>query len=104
MNINDAIKSSKGLVTDKLEQGSSKKSAKAEVAAAQTEGASGENVTLSPMAAQMKSLEAKVAAANVFDSSKVDSIKSAIASGQFKVNSEKVADGLMQTVKDLIKR
>ena len=61
-----------------------------------------ESVTLSPLSGQVKSLEAKIAASNVFDAEKVDAIKSAIASGQFKVDSEKVADGLIATVKDLL--
>jgi len=60
------------------------------------------NVTLSPMSAQIQSLEAKVAASNVFDVEKVDAIKSAIAGGQFKVDSGKVADGLIETVRDLL--
>lgn len=103
MKINEALKSVGGLGKEKLET-SEKKSAKASAANAQTEAKSGESVTLSPLAEKIKTLETKVAAENVFDSSKVDSIKSAIASGTFKVDTEKVADGLMQTVKDLISR
>ncbi len=38
----------------------------------------------------------------VFDAGKVEQIKSAIASGQFQVDSSKVADGLLQSVKDLL--
>ena len=37
-----------------------------------------------------------------FDVNKVDEIKAAIAGGQFQVNPEKVANGLMATVQDLI--
>lgn len=39
----------------------------------------------------------------VFDVSKVQEIKDAIASGRFQVNAGKVADGLIDTVKDLIR-
>lgn len=54
-----------------------------------------DNVTLSS--------QSKVASsAGVFDTNKVEEIKAAIANGQFKVNAESVADGLMDTVKDLI--
>ena len=38
----------------------------------------------------------------VFDTTKVSEIKAAISNGQFKVNAELVADGLISTVKDLI--
>ncbi|MES2018377.1 MAG: flagellar biosynthesis anti-sigma factor FlgM [Pseudomonadota bacterium] len=40
--------------------------------------------------------------AGVFDAKKVERIKLAIADGQFNVNSEKVADGLLETVRDLL--
>lgn len=38
----------------------------------------------------------------VFDVKKVEEIKAAIAEGRFQVNPEKVADGLLDTVTDLI--
>lgn len=38
----------------------------------------------------------------VFDTKKVERIKLAIADGQFHVNSDKVADGLLDTVRDLL--
>lgn len=43
-----------------------------------------------------------MAASNVFDANKVEAIKLAIADGKFQVNPEKVADGLLATVKNLL--
>jgi len=102
MKINDSIKKPVDLATSKPGTEKSGAGAAKTTASSQATSKSTENVTLSPMSAQIQSLEAKVAADNVFDIEKVDAIKSAIAGGQFKVDSEKVADGLIQTVKDLL--
>lgn len=57
-----------------------------------------DNVTLS----NQVELAGQASSTGVFDTKKVDEIKAAIANGQFQVNAENVADGLMDTVKDLI--
>jgi len=79
---------------------------KAEAASKQNSVSSGakseDNVTLSPMAQKINSLKSNIGAENVFDTDKVNEIKAAIMSGQFKVNTEKVADGLIQSVKDML--
>jgi len=107
MKINDTIKKTAGLGVDKagVEKANAAKvgaEAKQQADKSQSGAKSSENVTLSPLSAKLQSLEAKVAASNVFDAEKVDAIKSAIASGKFSVSSEKVADGLIETVKDLL--
>ncbi len=106
MKINDSIKNTAGLGVDKPSTGKAS-AAKADATAgnaqtSQLEAKSAESVTLSPLSAQLKSLEKKVEASSVFDTEKVEAIKSAIANGQFKVDSEKVADGLINSVKDLL--
>ena len=107
MKINDSIKNAVAVGLDKA---TTEKTAAEKANAGKADSANGskveskltESVTLSPLSGQVKSLEAKIAASNVFDAEKVDAIKSAIASGQFNVDSEKVADGLIATVKDLL--
>lgn len=97
MKINDSIKQPVDLAAEKLGVKPGKKAEQASTSAAVTE-----SVTLSTLSSQLKSLEAKVANTKVFDAEKVDAIKSAISSGQFKVDSDKVADGLITSVKDLL--
>lgn len=58
-----------------------------------------DQVQLSP---QYQALAGKVAASDSFDTAKVEQIKAAIASGQFQVNADKIADGLISTVRDLL--
>ena len=59
----------------------------------------GESVHIS---SQLQSIASQLSSGSVFDSKKVEEIKAAIASGTFQVNAEKVAEGLIDTVKDLI--
>lgn len=97
MKINDSVQKSLVLGTDK----SDNKAAKKPDSAGSSAKPSG-TVTLSPMSTKLQSLEAKVAADNVYDVEKVESIKLAIKNGQFNVNAEKVADGLINSVKDFL--
>jgi negative regulator of flagellin synthesis FlgM len=66
------------------------------------EAKSSDSVTLSPMAQQLKSIESNIGTDKVFDAQKVSQIKDAIASGQFKVDTAKVADGLIESVKTML--
>jgi negative regulator of flagellin synthesis FlgM len=75
------------------------KSAKTESVAAQPSNASS-TVQLS---SKLQIVDGQASAAGVFDAQKVQDIKAAIAEGRFQINSEVIADGLMATVKDLIR-
>jgi negative regulator of flagellin synthesis FlgM len=61
--------------------------------------AESDNVKLSSTAQTL----AQAGSGGVFDTQKVEEIKAAIANGTFKVDPEKVANGLLDTVTDLIK-
>lgn len=57
------------------------------------------NVQLS---AQLQNIEKNVASGEVFNATRVAEIKQAISEGHFVVNPDKVADRLLETVRDLI--
>ena len=97
MKINDNLKSSPGLPTVNTPAANAKG---AEKAAPSSTPASTDSVRLS---SQGQAMASAVGSGNaVFDTKKVERIKMAIADGQFQVNSEKVADGLLETVRDLL--
>lgn len=97
MKIDDALKHVGGIATGSLETKSTKTASKAKASST-----TAENVTLSPTSSQLRALESNLGNEGVFDEKKVAEIKSAIADGQFKVNTEKVADGLIDSVKELL--
>ncbi|MBW8898325.1 MAG: flagellar biosynthesis anti-sigma factor FlgM [Massilia sp.] len=95
MKINDTLKSTPGLPVTNTPAGGAKSADKAAPASSATT----DSVHLS---SQGQALASAVGSGAVFDTKKVERIKLAIADGQFQVNSEKVADGLLETVRDLL--
>ena len=63
----------------------------------------GDRVELSPLAAQLQSIEGSMADTPVVDSARVAEIRQAIAEGRFKVNPDAVADQLLQTARELLR-
>jgi negative regulator of flagellin synthesis FlgM len=63
---------------------------------------SGEKVELSSLSAQMQEVEAALANVPVADSGRIAEIKLAMAEGRFKVDASKVADGLIESVRQMI--
>ena len=63
---------------------------------------SGVNVSLGSTSSQLRSMEVDVANAPAVDAKKVAEIKQAISEGRFQINSEAIADGLINDVQDLI--
>jgi negative regulator of flagellin synthesis FlgM len=95
--INDTVKSNPGLQPGSTQAGNAKA---ADKAAATVVPTTTDSVSLSSQGQAMTSAVGGTGA--TFDTKKVERIKMAIADGQFKVNSEKVADGLLETVRDLL--
>jgi negative regulator of flagellin synthesis FlgM len=96
MKINDTVKTTPALPTTNTPAAGAKTAERA--AAATPAQVDAGKVSLSPQAQAL----ANVSSSAVFDTKKVERIKLAIADGQFQVNSEKVADGLLETVRDLL--
>jgi negative regulator of flagellin synthesis FlgM len=74
-------------------------------AAAATTGASttGSTVTsISTISTQLQAVQAASSSDEVYSTGKVNEIKAAIVAGTFRVNSSKVADGLLDSVHDLL--
>jgi negative regulator of flagellin synthesis FlgM len=71
----------------------------ADKAAAPAPAPATDSVHLSP---QLQSLSQATGTGAPFDAKKVEEIKAAIAEGRFQVDPEKVANGLLDTVTDLI--
>lgn len=59
-------------------------------------------VTLSARSSQLKELETQLAAIPVVDRARVENIKQAIASGQYTINTDRIGDQLLDSVKDML--
>jgi len=64
--------------------------------------AAGDKVELSSLASRMQEVEAALANVPVADSNRIAEIKQAMAEGRFQVDASKVADGLIESVRQMI--
>ena len=97
MKINDTLNTTPGLPVSPQQTRTDRAPDKASVTPTPSA-----NVQISSLSTQLQALQSSQASSAVFETKKVEAIKQAISEGKFQVNSEKVADGLLETVKDLI--
>lgn len=60
------------------------------------------DVTLSSRATQLQQMETRLAAIPVVDRARVDSIKDAIVSGQYTINTGNIAESLLDSVREML--
>ncbi len=66
-------------------------------------GASGgDKVELSPLSSSLAKAEAAMASTPAVDSARVDEIRQAISEGRFRVDPERIADGLIESVREML--
>lgn len=63
---------------------------------------SGSEVSLSPLSSKLQEIQATVSSDAPVDTQRVAEIKQAIAEGRFKINPERIADGLLSSVRELL--
>jgi negative regulator of flagellin synthesis FlgM len=98
VNVNDSIKKTAGLPIATPQSVPTRTGNAAKTGEASSATAS-DSVKLS---SQYQALEIKVADNESFNAQKVEAIKTAIANGEFQINPEKVAAGLIDTVQNLL--
>lgn len=68
----------------------------------QTTGGNTDKVEISSLSSRLQQMEETIADTPVVDSAKVDEIKQAMSQGRFKVDTGKVADGLIESVRQML--
>lgn len=74
----------------------------AKPAAGGTKGGSSPEVGLSPLSARLQEISAGLASTPAVDASRVAEIKQAISEGRYTVNAGKIADGLIDSVRQML--
>lgn len=62
----------------------------------------GDKVQLSSLSSSLQKAETAIAQTPVVDRQRVDEIKQAIANGEFKVDANRIADGLIASVREML--
>ena len=85
-----------------LETGDSRSKTVATTGAPPSAAPTGDRVDLSSLSSGMQKAEAAIQSTPVVNQVRVDEIKQAISDGRFKVDANKVADGLVDSVRQML--
>ena len=66
--------------------------------------AASETIRISDLSSQLAAIESRISSDGAFDASRVEKIKDAMREGRFKVNAEAVADKLLDSVRELLRK
>lgn len=97
MKIDNSIKSLGGLSSDARKDVAKPANTSASPRAGQNGG-----VALSPLSARLQEMESAMATTPMVDSQRVSDIREAIASGAFQIDASKIADGLIDSVRQML--
>ncbi|NMG47140.1 flagellar biosynthesis anti-sigma factor FlgM [Azoarcus communis] len=75
--------------------------AKADAVSAKS-GSASEKVELSALSSSLQKAEAAIAETPVVDAGRVAEIKAAISEGRFKIDANRIADGLIDSVRNML--
>jgi negative regulator of flagellin synthesis FlgM len=64
----------------------------------------GEKVELSSLSASLAKAESAMAASPTVDRARVDEIRQAISEGRFRIDANRIADGLLDSVREMLGR
>lgn len=62
----------------------------------------GAGVSLSPLSTKLQAIESSLTAAPAVDRGRVDAIRAAIAAGTFEIDTSRIADGLIESVQQML--
>jgi negative regulator of flagellin synthesis FlgM len=71
-------------------------------AAPQQQGGAQSKVELSPLSSSLNKAETAIASTPIVDRARVDEIRQAMSEGRFQVDAGKIADGLINSVKEML--
>lgn len=96
------VKINSSVSAGKATEGGKARSSAAQQRPAAPQGAPVEQVAISPLSSRLNAIEAGLAATPAVNAERVAEIKQAISEGRFKIDSGRIADGLLDSVRQML--